>query len=97
MFVDGFATTIAAALRSGNAIVVIASESHLTSIRQRLRSDGVDVDAAVDRKSYLPLELNDSLSTVDGHAAGRPIGDAVSLIAEMVLAAQKEHFHVAVG
>jgi CheY-like chemotaxis protein len=87
LFVDGFATTIEAALRTGNAMVVIASESHLASIQQRLRSDGVDVDAAVERKSYMPLELNDSLST----------GDAFSVIAEMVLAAKKEYFHVAVG
>ena len=96
-FVDGFATTIEAALRTGNAMVVLASESHLASIQQRLRSDGVDVDAAVQRKRYMPLRLTDSLSTVDGRAAGRSIGDAVSLIAEMVLAAKKEHFHVAVG
>jgi DNA-binding NarL/FixJ family response regulator len=96
-FVDGFATNIEAALRSGNAMVMIASESHLVSIRQRLRSDGVDVYAAVERKSYMPLELTDSLSTVDQPAAGRSVGDAISLIAEMVLAAKKEHFHVAVG
>jgi len=96
-FVDGFATTIELALRSGNAMVVMASKSHLASIQQRLRSDGVDVDAAVERKSYMPLELSDSLSTVEGHAPGRSIGDCFHLIAEMVLAARKAHFHVAVG
>ena len=96
-FVDGFATSIEAALRTGKAMVVIASESHLAGIQQRLRSDGVDVDAEVERKSYMPLELTDSFSTVGGHAAGRSIGDAFSLIAEMVLAAKKEHAHVAVG
>jgi DNA-binding NarL/FixJ family response regulator len=84
-FVDGFATTM------------VASESHLASIQQRLRSYGVDVDAAVERNSYIPLQFTDSLSAVDGHAAGRPIGDALSVIAEMVLAAKKEHSHVAVG
>ena len=97
LFVDGFATAVEAALRTANAMVVIASESHLAGIQQRLRSDGVDIDAAVERKRYMPLELTDCLSTVDGHAAGRSAGDAFSLIAEMVLAAKKEHFHVAVG
>jgi DNA-binding NarL/FixJ family response regulator len=97
LLVDGFVTTIEAALKTGNAMVVIASELHLASIQQRLRSDGVDVDAAVERKSYIPLELNNSLPTVDGHAAGRSIGNAFSPIAEMVLAAKKGHFHVAVG
>ena len=96
-FVDGFATTIEAALTTGKAMVVIASESHLAGIQQRLRSDGVDVDAAVERKSYMPLELTDSFSSVGGHGAGRSIGDAFSLIAEMVLAARKEHAYVAVG
>lgn len=95
-FVDGFATTIEAALRSGKAMIVIASESHLGSIQQRLKADSVDVGAAVERKSYMPFELTDSLSTVDGHGAGRSIGDAFRLIAEMVLAAKKEHTHVAV-
>jgi len=96
-FVDGFATTIELALRSGNAMVVMAGKSHLASIQQRLRSDGVDVDAAVERKSYMPLELTDSLSTVEGHTAGRSIGDCFGLIAEMVLAAREAHFHVSVG
>src|SRR5215471_8186953 len=96
-FVDGFATTIELALRSGNAMVVMASKSHLANIQQRLRSDGVDVDAAVERKSYMPLELTDSVSTIDEHAGRKSIGDAFSLIAEMVLAAKKEQFHVAVG
>jgi len=43
------------------------------------------------------LELSDSLSTVEGHTPGRSIGDCFHLIAEMVLAARKVHFHVAVG
>jgi len=96
-FVDGFATTIELALRSGNAMVVMAGKSHLASIQQRLRSDGVDVDAAVERKSYMPLELTDSLSTVEGHTVGRSIGDCFSLITEMVLAAREAHLHVSVG
>jgi len=49
-FVDGITAAIEAALRSGNAMVVVASESHLASIQQKLRTDGVDVDAAVERK-----------------------------------------------
>ena len=96
-FVADFASAIEVALGSGNAMVVIASESHLASIQQRLRSDGLDVDVAVERKRYMPLELTDSLSTTDGHAAGRSTGDTFSLIAEMVLAAKEEHFHVAIG
>ena len=95
-FVESVATTVEAALRTGKAMVVIASEPHLASIQERLRSDGVDVDAAIESKSYTPLKLTDSPSTVDGRADGRSI-DASSLIAETVRDARKEHFHVAVG
>lgn len=95
-FVDGFASTIEAALRTGKAMVVIASEPHLASIQQRLRSDGVDVDAAIEKKRFTPLGLTDSLSTVDRRAAARS-SDVSSLIAKKVLEAKKEHVHVAVG
>ena len=96
-FVDGFAISVVEAIRIGNAIVIIASASHLAGIRQRLRSDGVDVDAAVELKSYISLQLTDSLSTVDEHTAGRSIDSSLSLIPEMVLAAKREHFRVSVS
>ena len=76
LFVDDFATTIEAALRTGSAMVVIASESHLAIIEQRLRSDGVDVDAAVERKSYMPLE---SLTTPSRLLTDMPPGGQLEM------------------
>lgn len=96
-FVDGFATSIKAALRTGSAAVTIASELHLASIGQRLRSDGVNVDAAVALKTYMGLELTDSVSTAHEHFPRRSNDDTLSLIQEIVLAAKREHFRVAVG
>src|SRR5215467_8193758 len=59
-FVDDFAHSIEAALESGSAVVVIATESHRANLLQQLRADGVDVDAAAERKLYFPLDVFDS-------------------------------------
>ena len=56
-FVDDFAGSIEAAIESGNAVVVIATEPHRSSLLQHLRADGVDVDAVVERKLYIPLDV----------------------------------------
>ena len=79
--VHGFTQFVEAALKIGNAVVVIATESLRTSILQRLRTDGVDARAAAGR--YLPLDISDPLST--------------SAVAEAVKAAILEGVHVAVG
>jgi hypothetical protein len=54
-FVDDFAQSIEAALENGNAVVAIATASHRANLLQRLRADGVDVDAAAERKLYVPV------------------------------------------
>jgi len=96
-FVDGFANAIEAALGNGHVMVVIASQSHHLSIRQRLRSDGLDIDAEIKRNCYVPLGLTDSLSPVHEATRRKSIGDARSLTAEAVRAASERHLHVAVG
>lgn len=96
-FVDGFANAIEAALGNGHVMVVIASESHHHSIRQRLRSDGLDIDTEIERNCYVPLELADSLSTIHEGARVKSIDDACGLAAKTVRAASQKHLHVAVG
>ena len=76
-----FAQFTEGALKVGNAVVVIATESLCTSILQRLRKNGVDPSAAVG--GYLPFEISDPLST--------------AAIGEAAKAAIREGVHVAVG
>ncbi len=52
-FVVGFTRFIEAALKSGSAVIVIATESHRMSLLQRLREDGVDIVAAVEQGRYI--------------------------------------------
>jgi DNA-binding NarL/FixJ family response regulator len=81
LLVHDFARFVEAALKIGNAVVVIASESLRASLLQRLRTDGVDPSAAAGR--YLPLDISDPLST--------------SAVGEAAKVAILEGVHVAVG
>ena len=79
--VHDFAQFTEGALKIGNAVVVIATESHRTDILQTLRTNGVDPSATAG--PYLSLDVSDPLST-----------PAVGAAAE---AAILKGLHVAVG
>jgi DNA-binding NarL/FixJ family response regulator len=98
-FVDDFAHSIEAALETGNAVVVIATESHRTNLLQQLRADSVDIDAAAEQKLYIPLDVSDWLSTVmdsstDGERFARVVPHA---IVEALRIAKERHLHLALG
>jgi DNA-binding NarL/FixJ family response regulator len=63
-FVRDLAHSIEAALENGNAVVVVATESHRANLLQQLNADGVDTGDVSERKLYIPLDVSDSLSTV---------------------------------
>ena len=62
-FVGGFTRFIEAALESGSAVIVIATESHRKSLLQRLREHGVDIVAAVEQGRYVSVDVAETLST----------------------------------
>jgi DNA-binding NarL/FixJ family response regulator len=62
-FVVGFARFIEAALEVGNAVVVVVTESHLKSIREKLQENGVDIVAAIEQGRYVSLDVIETLST----------------------------------
>ena len=63
LFLDRFTRFIGAALRVGDAVVVVATRSHRDALFQRLLADGLDVTAAVDQGRYIPLDAADTLAT----------------------------------
>lgn len=60
--VSGYARRIAAALRSGNGVLLIATQPHRVGVYKALKADGIDVDAAVGRGNLLPLDAVDAVS-----------------------------------
>jgi DNA-binding NarL/FixJ family response regulator len=56
--VDGFTRYIAAALNAANAAIVLVTESHRTPLLQGLRTQGVDIDGAIERGTYLSFDAD---------------------------------------
>lgn len=62
-FVIGFARFIEIALNVGNTVIVVATESHRSSIFQRLQARGLNISAAIEQGNYIPLDVTDTLSS----------------------------------
>ena len=60
---DGFTQFVGAALKSGSAAIVIATESHRDSLLLRLQAHGLDVGAAIEQGTYISLDAAETLST----------------------------------
>ena len=67
---DGFTQFIGTALKAGNAVIVVATESHRDSLLPRLQAHGLDIGAAIEQGRYISLDAADTLSTfmVNEHA-----------------------------
>lgn len=97
--VDDFADSIEAALKNGNAVLVVATESHRANLLQQLRTHGVDIDAAAEQNRYISIDVPDSLSTVVDtstaeHGFPRFVPDA---IIEALQTAKARSLHLEVG
>ncbi|HEY2547955.1 MAG TPA: MEDS domain-containing protein [Candidatus Acidoferrum sp.] len=69
----GFTSFIEANLRAGHAVIVVATESHRTSLLQKLQADGVDVAAAIEQGIYIPLDVVEALSTFTVNGLPDPV------------------------
>jgi len=61
-FVGGFASFIEAALRSGTAVIIVATESHQADLLRRLIADGLNMAAEIEQGNYIRLDVADTLS-----------------------------------
>jgi DNA-binding NarL/FixJ family response regulator len=96
--VDDFTRFIETALRMKNPIIVIATGSHRTNLRQRLQARGWDMATAIQEGSYISLDADDMLSEVmvnDWPDSTRFLKVASDFIVEAAKAAKGKHFRVA--
>jgi len=63
VFLDSCTRFIAAALVAGDVAAVVATESHRDSLFQRLKAEGLDVDAEIKHGRYISLDVAKTLST----------------------------------
>jgi DNA-binding NarL/FixJ family response regulator len=63
VFLESCTRFIAAALGAGDVAAVVATESHRDSLFERLKAEGVDVDAEIKHGRYISLDAANTLST----------------------------------
>jgi hypothetical protein len=97
-FLLGVTCFIEAALKAGRPVIVVATESHRTSLLETLFVRGVDGAAAIEQGLYLPFDVDEALSTfmvndrADSVRFLKAMGDLVSSAAR---AAKANHARVA--
>jgi DNA-binding NarL/FixJ family response regulator len=94
VFLDTFARFIAAALKAGDAAIVVATESHREALALRLKTQGLDVDVAIQQGTYIPLDVAKALSAfmVNGMPDSARFFEVVSgLIEAAAKATKREH------
>jgi len=60
---DDLTQFIGAALKAGNAAIVVATESHRDSLLPRLQAYGLDIGTAIEQGRYIALDAADALPT----------------------------------
>jgi len=63
VFLDRFTRFIADALEAGDVAIVVATKSHRDSLGERLKAQGLDIDAAIRQGKYISLDVAKMLST----------------------------------
>ena len=63
VFLDSCTRFITAALGAGDVAAVVATESHRDSLFERLKAEGLDVDAETKHGRYISLDVAKTLST----------------------------------
>lgn len=58
--VDGLTRFIAAALNAGDAAIALVTESHGNRLLQGLRTQGVDIDGAIDHGTYRSFDADEA-------------------------------------
>jgi hypothetical protein len=99
VFLESVTHFIGAALKTGNAAIVFATKPHRDSLLQGLKTQGVNVDAAIQQGAYVSLDAADTLSTFkanDWPDAHRFFEVFRNLIQSTSNAAKAEHPQVAI-
>lgn len=78
MLVNGLVRFVAAALNAGDAAIVWATEPHRVDIRQRLYGQGVDIDSAIQRGTYISSDVSEPPDPQRILASIKGLSDAAS-------------------
>jgi MEDS: MEthanogen/methylotroph, DcmR Sensory domain len=77
---------VGAALKAGNAAIVVATESHRNSLLTGLQAYGADVDMAIEQGRYVALDAAETLSALMVNGLPDPIR-FLGLLGELIVTA----------
>jgi hypothetical protein len=68
VFLDALAEFIGGGIRSGDCVIVIATDVHLKALEWRLHTYGININTLVNDDHYIPLDADETLAKfmVDG-------------------------------
>ena len=96
---DDLTQFVGAALKAGNAAIVVATESHRDSLLPRLQAYGLDVGAAIEQGRYVALDAAETISAFMVNDQPDPVR-FLELLGDLIVtareAAKGEHPRVSV-
>jgi hypothetical protein len=88
-FLDSLAGFVSGGLKVGEAVIVIATQSHRSSLDFRLRTLGIDIEAARREDLYIPLDAQETLSKF--MVNGWPDDERFRMVVNSVLARARKN------
>jgi MEDS: MEthanogen/methylotroph, DcmR Sensory domain len=85
---DGFTHFIGTALKAGNAVIVVATESLRDSLLPRLQANGLDVGHVIEQGRYISLDPVEMLSTFMVNGMPDPVRFS-KITGDLILSAAK--------
>jgi DNA-binding NarL/FixJ family response regulator len=64
VLLDAFSRFIGAALKAGGPVITAPTAPHLDKLLERLNAEGIDIDAAIERGSFIALNASEKLSSL---------------------------------
>jgi DNA-binding NarL/FixJ family response regulator len=97
VLLETFTRFIAAALRADKPVITASTQSHLDGLLQSLDAEGLDVDSAIERGFFIPLNAGEKLSAlmVDDLPDRLRCMNAMSSLMETARSAKGKHSRVA--
>ena len=78
----------AAALKAGNAAIVVATEPHRESLLRELQAEGMDMRVAIEEFRYIPLDAVDTLSMFMVNGMPDPVR-FLELLGDLIMTARE--------
>ena len=85
---DDLTQFVGAALKAGNAAIVVATESHRDSLLPRLQAYGLDIGAAIEQGRYIALDAAETLSAFMLHDMPDPVR-FLELLGDLIVTARE--------